>query len=399
MRDSSNMTQRRSTREHNRRTRHKDREQQESNLLKNEEGAIQRNMDEEQFASGMPGEHPSLSDKLDSHKAGTLFKYAVITNAPTEERSGMLSRLRSYRPPSRVENLALTDISPIRLIGETVNFPLSTAIGRDLLKEAHDFMLIDCVFVHFVPLDSFANDKSVVTIQINDFRKVRNTVSRVARIDNTMGYNVLFFLDYCVETRDANKITLSFSCPARDFQEGVSWGTVKVVAQIQFLSFPRRLPLIETSGVALLSDTDLDDFQCDPRELDLVLTPNAISRLRKAGQRGEIENLTLPRNDEVKMVTAKTILGENYDEDEVGSVIENMKKIAIARDKARMTAAKPPKPIIVNMSHEEDQGSGSGGEIEELNPSDSQSVTGKMQLEADEELQVAKGKKVIKFSN
>lgn len=382
-------------------------------------GTIRRNMDDEHFASGMPGEHPSLSDKLDNHKAGTLFKYAVITNAPSEERSGMLNKLRSYKPQSKIENLTLGDIAPIRLVGDTVNFPLKSAVDPKLFNNASDFMLVDCIMVHFVPLDSFANDKSVVMIQVNDFRKSSSTVARTAKIDNTMGYNILFCLDYCVETRDADKITLSFSCPSKNFQDGISWATVKVVAQLQFLSFPKRVPLIETLGTMLFSDTDLENFQCDPRELDLVLTPHALSRVRESHQRGEIENLTIPKNDKSEMITAKTILGFSPEEDEVSSQIGKMKEIALLRQRQQEAQLENRRKLdSLNRSHHTPahERTFSGETIEtvesescmsrvdepsrgnELLPGDSSSMRGDTRSEVDDQIKSYSGHKMVRIS-
>jgi len=289
------------------------------------EGKIKRNMDEEQLASGMPTQHQSLMDKMDSHRSGTLFKYAVITNKPSDERQGMLSRLRSYRPPTQQRSLSLNDIPPVRLIGESTVMTLSSVMSKETLQGKEDFVLIDCILIHFVPLDSFANDKSIVTIQLNDFRKTSNTVARTAKVDNTMGYNILFFLDYCVEKKDVGLMSLSFSCSTKEFQHGVSWGTVKVVAQLQLLTMPKRLPLLDTMGVVLLSDTDLNMFEADPREIDLVLTPAALQALRDSNLRGEIENKTVPQSDKKELMTARTVLGGDYEESDVSSVFSNMK--------------------------------------------------------------------------
>jgi len=308
-------------------------------------GAIAQGMDNETFASGIPREHQSMTDKLDSHKSGSVFKYAVITNSPSSERSSMLSKLRSYRPQTKISTLTLAEIPNLRMVGDTIAFPLKSSMSQDILRTAEDYMLIDCVLVHFVPLDSFANDKSVITVQINDFRKTSNQTVRSAKIDNTMGYNILFYMDYCVETKDADRLVLSFACPCKDFQAGVAWGAVKVVAQVQFMSFPRRAPLVETAGVALLSDTDLDNFQCDPREIDLVLTPQAMIRMREANQRSEIENLTLPKDDKVEMITAKTILGDGYQVEDVGDAIGKMRELAIMKQRQENAKAENQKKL------------------------------------------------------
>jgi len=299
----------------------------------NREGAVKRTMDEEQFASGMPKDHHGLSDKIDTHKAGSLFKYAVITNKPSDERQSMLSRLRSFKPQASSTSVTLNDIPAVRLIGDYVELNLATILTKEVIANKEDYVLLDCIMVHFVPLDSFANDKSVVTIQVNDFRKTSNTVARIAKVDNTMGYNILFFLDYGIEKIDARRMSLSFTCSSKEFQEGVAWGAVKVIAQVQTISFPKRLPLVGTMGVLLLSDTDLENFESDPREIDLVLTPEGLKRLRESMARGEIENRTVARDDNKPVNMAKTAFGESYETEEVGSMMGRMKEMALLKER------------------------------------------------------------------
>lgn len=301
-------------------------------------GIIKRTADEESFASGMPSETPALHNKMESHRAGTLFKYAVITNKPSDERKSLLDKLRSYKPQSTLTVLTLNDIAPVRMIGDAVNMSLSSIVSPEIMDNRDEYLVIDCILVHFVPLDSFVNDKSVVTIQVNDFRKTSSTVARQAKVDNTMGYNILFFLDYFIEKRDAGKMSLSFTCSTKEFQPGTAWGAVKVVAQLQTRSFPARLPLMGTLGVLLLSDTDLEEFECDPRSIDLVVTPEALFQLRNLRLRGEIENKTIPLDDKKGLNTAKTIMGDSYEDDDVASVIDNLKNVAL--NKERTAAAK-----------------------------------------------------------
>jgi len=393
----------------------------------NSTDVVKRGMDDTCFASGMPTEHQGLADKLDSHQSGTLFKYAVIANKPSEERKGLLSKLRSYKPQTRVKALTLNDIPAIRLIGDCTELSLSQVLDPELLKEEGDFVLIDCVLVHFVPLDSFANDKSVVTIQINDFRKIANTTVRTARVDNTMGYNILFFLDYCIEKRDFNRMTLSFTCGTKEFQEGVAWGTAKVVVQLQFLSFPRRMPLLDTMGVVLLSDTDLQEFECDPRDIDLVLTPEVIRRLKQAKSRGEIENRTVAQDDLKPIVTARTILGEDYQESEVGSMVSKMKEVALLNERQRnaraavkdklksLAGSQPPRvtgsppTLALDVLHEEigsqgkvdkEEQEGAGIEnLSEIRMGESRTGAMDIQEEIDESLKSVLGGERVKFAD
>jgi len=365
-------------------------------------GAIKRDMREERFASGFPEDHPSLADKVESHRRGEIFKYAVITNAPSDERKNLFSRLKNYKPAAKVKTLTLNDIPAIRLVGNEVNFSLSDAVDAGFFKDAPDYVLVDCVFVHFVPLDSFANEKSTVTVQINDFRKISGTVARRQYIDNTMGYNMLFSLDYCVETRDINNLTLSFTCPMGDFQEGVAWAAVKVIMQVQFLSFPKRMPLTETLGCILFSDTDLDQFNCDPREFDMVITPNVLNELRKSNQRGEVENLTIAKQDKKETVTARTILGEALDDGEVESAIEKMKFLAVQRERQAAAQVENRRKLeeVMEKGDSIGQSTGAVGNYNtsgtpEVSPDDSMSMAGSLPEQQDQVHQYkGKGKTV-----
>jgi hypothetical protein len=98
------------------------------------------------------------------------------------------------------------------------------------------------------------------------------------------------------------------------------------------------MPLVDTLGVMLLSDTDLEEFECDPRMIDLVITPEALKNLRNVHKRQEIENKTMPSNDRKELVTAKTVLGDSYEDDDVGSVIGKMKEMALLKE--RQSAAR-----------------------------------------------------------
>jgi hypothetical protein len=364
----------------------------------NRMGVIRNDMEEEHFASGVSKEKVAMSDKLDSHKGGTMFKYAVIGSAPSDERTGIISRLRTYKAPSRVNNMNISEIPAIRLFGDAVEFPMTDALRMSGSGGKEDYCLIDSVLIHFVPLDSFLNDKTVITIQLNDFRKISGTAVRVARVDNTMTYNLLFSLDYCVETRDLDKMTLSFACPQKDFQEGVSWGAVKVVAQVAFMSFPKRLPVIETLAVAIFADTDLMDYQWDPREMDAVLTPQAIKGLKEANGRGEVENLTLPKDDKVGYSAARTIMGITPENSSPGEAITAMKEAALkvrreaeVRNPLRSALRKRPIEDVDSPVFENPHDDG-------ITPDDSQSRQGSVTSLSDVVEGDPKGKRIARFT-
>jgi len=279
-------------------------------------GTIKKQGDSERFASAMPENILGLTDKLESHKAGTLFKYAVINNKPSDDRTNLMRRLRSFRAGSSVKDVTLNDISAILLREESTSFKLSEAYGVSKSEASGSFILIDSILVHYIPMDSFVCEQSVISIQVNDFRKVNGTCVRRANISSTMGYNLVFTLDYCVQAADLDRMTLSFQCEGQDFQQGTSWAAVKVVVQMRVLDFPQRAPLTDTSGCMIFADTDLEKYMTDPRQIDLVTTPEAMSILRNLHQRKEIENKTIPKNDKKELNTAKTAFSSGDDSED-----------------------------------------------------------------------------------
>jgi hypothetical protein len=374
-------------------------------------GDIRKTMEEEHIASGVSKNKVSMADKLDSHKAGTPFKYAVIGNAPSEERKGVISRLKTYKAPAKSSNVNLSDIPAIRLTNDAVEFSMVDALKGTNVSSRESYCLIDSVLIHFVPLDSFLEDKSVVTVQMNDFRKTTNSAIRVARVDNTMAYNVLFCLDYCVETRDLSKMTLSFACPQKNFQEGISWGAVKVIAQVAFMSFPRRMPVIETLAVAIFADTDLQDYDWDPREFDAVLGPQALKGMKGAHKRGEIENLTIPRDDEVSHTVTRTIMGNSLEEESPESAITSMKQAALARGRPVLKSGMKKSSLssYQNPSLKDDLGSDMAmlrvqdghtkdeRDDDSVVPGDSASMAGESPGGFSLESPTAAGKRIVKF--
>jgi O6-methylguanine-DNA--protein-cysteine methyltransferase len=374
------------------------------------EGAIKRQGEEETFASGMPTDFPGLSDKIDTHRRGNLFKYAVITNKPSEERSGFFSRLRTFKPQVQESVMTLSEIKAIRLIGEAVEFDLSMAMSTTELENLGDYVLIDSILIHYIPLDSFANDKSVVTIQVNDFRKLGNTVARSCKVDSTMGYNILFTLDYCVEKRDIRRMTVSFANHSKEFQEGVAWGAVKIVAQIVGLSFPKRVPLVDTMGVMLFADSDLQPFECDPRSLDLIITPEALKRLRILHEQGEIENKTIPLSDKKDIATARTIIEFDDEEEAVDSHIQKLKEMGLKKNKEHENVrsilkrnsnllemrSKEVDPEIDKSISEREEDAGAYDKLQDVEVGESLSCHENLPIELDEEIKRSVGFKNLK---
>lgn len=257
-----------------------------------------------------PSERMAMSDRLDSHNKGSLFKYAVISTKPPKSRSFIMDRLRTYSPPNEHVNVRLDDIPPLLLNREYNIVDLTEAISKKSPGLKKPFCMVSDIFIHYVPMDTFLTTQSTVEVMLTDERKSDDNVIRHASLSSNAGYNVLFTLDYCVETADLSNLKLSITRHVSNFKAGKSWAMCKVLIGLDFFDVARRANLQESLAVAQFADTDLIDFVTDPRGIDSVITPESLRQLRLLHKSGDIENLTEPKNDQKRIETAATIIGQ-----------------------------------------------------------------------------------------
>lgn len=248
----------------------------------------------------------TMTDRIEAHRAGTLFKNAVISNEAPSDRDLNMTRLRTFKQSNDFTHIHLDDIIPIHLNRSHTELPLIEAINDKRMSRAKEFCLVSDVFIHYIPLDSFYGEHNPVEVKLNDFRKVRKSTARWFKMSNAVGYNILFTMDYCLATRDLGSLILSFSTSLNSFKDGVTWGVAKVIVSLTFMDFPVKLNIQETLGVMHLSDSDLKEFLSDPLGLDAVMTPETLKRLQKMHGRGEIEDINAPKDDTMKLNRATT---------------------------------------------------------------------------------------------
>jgi len=297
-----------------------------------------------------PTTRMSMVDRLESHRKGSLFKYAVISSAPPKNRGSILDRLRTYQPPNDQTNVRLDDLPPLLLSDEYTCVNLSQAIDNKNPGLKKPFCMISDIFIHYVPLDTFLSTQSTVEVMLNDGRKMDEDVVRHASFSSNAGYNVLMTLDYCVETRDIGLLNLTFSRHVSKFKKGKSWAMCKVLIGIDFFDYAKRSNIQETLAVCQFAETDLAQFMTDPRGTDQVITSEGLRQMRDTFAAGDIENLTVPKSDQKSMGTAMTILGNGGDlgDCEPEEVIEAIKEKALQeqRIKAQQMIRKPVKPAL-----------------------------------------------------
>jgi hypothetical protein len=294
-----------------------------------------------------PTTRMSMVDRLESHRKGSLFKYAVISSAPPKNRGSILDRLRTYQPPNDQTNVRLDDLPPLLLSDEYTCVNLSQAIDGKNPGLKKPFCMISDIFIHYVPLDTFLSTQSTVEVMLNDGRKMDEDVVRHASFSSNAGYNVLMTLDYCIETKDINLLNLTFSRHVSKFKKGKSWAMCKVLIGIDFFDYAKRSNIQETLAVCQFAETDLAQFMTDPRGTDQVITSEGLRQMRETFASGDIENLTKPRSDQKSMGTAMTILGNGGDlgDCEPEEVIEAIKEKALQeqRIKAQQMVIRPRK--------------------------------------------------------
>jgi hypothetical protein len=263
-----------------------------------------------------PAETFTLADKMDSHRKGSHFKYAVVSNKPTEDQAGALGWLRNFRPNTKHDTLRLSQIKPILLNSSYTELNLVDVIKEMGTMSELPFCMISEVFIHYVPLDTFLSRSSVVEISLTDGRRVDKVPIRRSTITSTAGYNILMCLDFCVETKDLADMTLTFASHNNNFLEGKSWAMCKVIVGLDFFEIARRANIRETMAVLQWADSDLLDFVADPRFVDVVVTNESLRLLRLMHKSGDIENTYEPSNDAKEMITAATIIGMSGDPEE-----------------------------------------------------------------------------------
>jgi hypothetical protein len=263
-----------------------------------------------------PAETFTLADKMDSHRKGSHFKYAVVSNKPTEDQAGALGWLRNFRPNTKHDTLRLSQIKPILLNSSYTELNLVDVIKEMGTMSELPFCMISEVFIHYVPLDTFLSRSAVVEISLTDGRRVDKVPIRRSTITSTAGYNILMCLDFCVETTDLADMTLTFASHNNNFLEGKSWAMCKVIVGLDFFEIARRANIRETMAVLQWADSDLLDFVADPRFVDVVVTNESLRLLRLMHKSGDIENTYEPSNDAKEMITAATIIGMSGDPEE-----------------------------------------------------------------------------------
>lgn len=339
---------------------------------------VEQNSEKYDISMGTMG----LVDRLEAHPAGKLLKNVVISNEPPPDRELNVTRLRRYKPQNDFSKLTLGDIPAFKLSEEYLDFPITDAMTQVQYDQLKQYVLVSDVFIHYVPLDSFFSVSSPVTIQLNDFRKVDNTVMREYPLTHSGGYNILMTLDYCVAKEDLKHLTLSISTSLASFRKGAAWASVKVLLTVSHMDFPVKANIQETMGVLHLADSDLADYISDPRSSDGVITPQAFSLLKNHYKRGEIENINLPRDDKKEVNVAKTAIGDTQSSTDVRDIMASMREQHLLKQREENNRT-PTKPSIKrNFSSPSSEGRQSrvsdddDDSMNELKPEDSGSHVG-----------------------
>lgn len=253
----------------------------------------------------------TLKDRIQSHRGGSLFKYAVISSKPPKNAGVILDRLRTFKPPIQHEMIRIDDLPPLLLKDDYLKVDLSRSLQSIRQRSSLPFCMITDVFIHYVPLSSFYSKGSTLNVEIIDNRILEESVVRRASVTRNASYNILMSLDYCIETKDLGLIDLSFTTHNSQFKKGLSWGMAKILVGLNFFDVAQRFNIQETLAVIQWSESDLQDFVTDPKFTDVVITPEALKQLKERFRAGEIEDLTNPRDDEMIVNTAATIIGQS----------------------------------------------------------------------------------------
>lgn len=303
--------------------------------LERRKGAIIKDLSTTSMKHDFSDENDTLASKLERHRAGNLFKYAVISTAPPKDRGSILEKVRSFRAKNDVVLSSLDDLPAINLINNFTEFRLSQALGQVKLSSLPPYTIVTDVLVHYIPMDTFFAISHPLEIQINDFRKSEDTTVRHYTLTDKGAYNILFCMDYSTMTTDLEDMSLSFACNATGFREGKAWAAVKIIIRMSHGTFPQKANLQETIGVTLWAHSDLEDYLVDPTSMDGTISGEALKLLKQAYLRGDIEDLVTPRDNKKQMNLARTVVGESGANLPPDLMIESMREQALSEERKR----------------------------------------------------------------
>jgi len=315
-----------------------------------------------------------LVDLMEATPAGAGYlENTVISCEPPPDRALNIARLRTFIPRNDFARMNFSDIPPFVLQEEYTNFPITDAMTKEQFSQLRQFVHVSDVFIHYVPMDSFMSTTAVVNLQLNDFRKLDNSVMRMYKLTHAGSYNVLFTLDYCVEKKDLHNLTFSISSNLSSFRPGASWAAVKVILTLTHMDFPKKSNIQRTMGVLHLADSDLKSYITDPRYSDGVIDPTALSMIRDSYKRGEIENVVAPKSEKREVTIAQTVTGGVNQDQNVMDLMMEMRENALRKERAKngvmKSALKKPesdsgKSLVPRVATSEDENDVTSDEID-----------------------------------
>ncbi|KAF8490304.1 hypothetical protein JB92DRAFT_2835883 [Gautieria morchelliformis] len=274
-----------------------------------------------------------LTDHITAHMKGNKFDYVTISKAPKVSRNAMLQALREFKPYSRekIGQIDLDDIPPIDLVKEKEEFVLSAALNT---KGLNKYILIDSVYVDFVPLSSFLDSFSEIRISLIDGRKAHDKVVRSYVGNSNISEKIMGGLDYCFPTKSLGKIKFVISCRGTDIEQGEEWGVIKVKIDIQHLVYPKQVPVKDTVGILDMAYTAFEDLKTDPRHFNTLVDQKDLDALKIMHRDNDIVDQSKPIEELSKPVTyaGTRFLGGGAQGSDNASIIDDIPSASSKED-------------------------------------------------------------------
>jgi hypothetical protein len=230
------------------------------------------------------------------------------------QKKSRLRRLITYTPQIESEDFPV-DKAPYIFLREEVNTFELNHLFENFKKDkkiclVKPFILIESVFLSYVPLGSFDDEYTTLRISIYDGRKLRDNEVRSYKGNSNISSNVELSLDYCFPAESSKYMKLIISCEQPLLIRGEMWGAVQAKFRIKHMNFPSQISADHTLGIMLFPDTGLEDLVRDPKHLNAVIGGEEMLALKIMKKQGDIVDSSRPLETTAKAITlAGTVYG------------------------------------------------------------------------------------------
>lgn len=276
----------------------------------------------ELFSFPKPEEKETMTDYIQSHKAGDIFPYLAITGKEEESKDNRLARLRSFVSPygkavvpeTRINGVILDVLQGSLHVSDLKEHTDSTKLSSAQKKqnrrfkdlEPHNFnkpyLQIRRITGEFVPLLSGTSDYTDLVFSLYDERLLEHQVIVQSNKMPTNSSGIFeLSCDYCIPITDLRQLSLRYELARPIMREGFQWGTVSLAISLCESDTPHLTPKVEAMAIVRAPYTSMEPQLVDPDHKDVTYTAAQIAKFREMYMQGDVADNDEPKKERSKV--------------------------------------------------------------------------------------------------